>query len=175
LSGTAFRSDPASLAPRRARFWRPAVALALVWAGLNGTDLASWIVGVPVVAGAASLATAMPADRRQRFRGAGLPSFLAFFLLESLRGGLDVARRVFHPRLPVAPGFVTFETTLPDGSPRLLFANVVSLLPGTVSAGIEGNRIRVHALDARADVEDALRALETRVARLFAPEEDRAS
>jgi multicomponent Na+:H+ antiporter subunit E len=175
LNDNALRPEPASLAPRRARFWRAAVALALVWAGLNGTDLASWIIGVPVVACAAFLATAMPAGRRWRLRGAGLPSFLAFFLLESLRGGFDVARRVFHPRLPVHPGFVTFETTLPEGSPRLLFANVVSLLPGTVSAGIEGNRIRVHALDASLDLNDALRALETRVARLFAPGEDRAS
>ena len=50
---------------------------------------------------------------------------------------------------------------------RSLFINAVSLLPGTVAAGLEGDRIMVHALDVNARVEPALQRLEHRVARLF--------
>jgi multicomponent Na+:H+ antiporter subunit E len=101
------------------------------------------------------------------FRWAALPGFFLFFLRSSMAGGLDVARRVLDPRLPVSPGFVVYRTKLPHGPGRVLFVNVISLLPGTVSAGLEGERLTVHALDAESAVDTALRDLEERVGQLF--------
>jgi multicomponent Na+:H+ antiporter subunit E len=143
-----------------------------VWLGLNGTDLESWIVGGPVVLAAAALGVALRGGRRPRLRWVGLLPFAVFFLLESVRGGWDVARRVFHPRLPVAPGFVRIESSLPEGAPRVLFVNVVSLLPGTVGAGLVDDRVVVHAIDVNARVESALRDVERRVAALFVEERE---
>jgi multicomponent Na+:H+ antiporter subunit E len=153
------------------RFIRPGAVAALVWLGLNGDDLESWVIGVPAVAAAALLGGVLSADRRPRVRWRGVLPFTAFFLRESIRGGWDVAWRVFHPRLPVAPGFIRFTTVLPEGPMRYLFTNVVSLLPGTVASGFDGDRVIVHALDVNSDVETALRAVEERVAKLFVAEE----
>jgi multicomponent Na+:H+ antiporter subunit E len=117
---------------------------------------------------AAGLGTLLREDSRPRLRWSGLLPFAGLFLRESVRGGWDVAWRVFHPHLPVAPGFVRFSTVLPEGPARHLFANVVSLLPGTVAAGFEGDDVIVHAIDVNSGVESSLRAVEERVASLFA-------
>jgi multicomponent Na+:H+ antiporter subunit E len=145
---------------------------AAVWLGLNGGDLESWLIGGPAVMAAAALGGVLGANRRPRLRWRGLLPFSAFFVRESVRGGCDVAWRVLHPRLPVDPGFIRFASALPDGPVRCLFANVVSLLPGTVASGFDDDQIIVHALDVNSGIEPALRALEQRVARLFVMEEE---
>ena len=151
--------------------WPGAIA-ALLWLGLNGDDLESWLIGAPAVAAAAALGGVLRADRRLRVRWRGLLPFAAFFLRESLRGGWDVAWRVFHPRLPVAPGFVRFATELPEGPARYFFSNVVSLLPGTVASGFDDDHIIVHALDLNSGVETALRSVEQQVAKLLVAEKE---
>jgi multicomponent Na+:H+ antiporter subunit E len=155
-----------------ARFLRPGFLAATVWLGLNGGDLASWLIGGPAVMAAAVLGGALGAERRPRLRWRGLLPFAAFFVRQSVRGGWDVAWRVLHPQLPVEPGFIYFASALPEGPVRYFFANVVSLLPGTVASGFDGDQIIVHALDVNSGVEPALRALEQRVARLFEMKEE---
>src|SRR3972149_6345104 len=57
------------------------------------------------------------------------------------------------------------------GSPaRTLLVNTMSLLPGTLSAGIEGNRLRLHVLDTQLPVEQELGEVETRIAAMFGVE-----
>jgi multicomponent Na+:H+ antiporter subunit E len=56
---------------------------------------------------------------------------------------------------------------LPPGSARTLFIAVISLLPGTLSAELEGRRLRVHTLIQDPAVLENLRELEIRVAALF--------
>jgi multicomponent Na+:H+ antiporter subunit E len=164
------RPDPSRVYWRR--FLWPGALAAAVWLGLNGSDLESWLIGGPAVVAAAVLGGVLTKGRRVRLRWRGVLPFAAFFLLESVRGGWDVAWRVLHPRLPVEPGFIHFSSALPEGPVRYLFANAVSLLPGTVASGFDGDRIIVHALDLNSRVEPALRALEQRVAGLFATDSE---
>lgn len=146
---------------------------ALAWFALTGTDLKSWAVGGPVVLIAAWLSRAVPAPRTQfKLRWLGVPSFLWFFAIESVRGAWDVSRRVLHPKLPIHPGFVHFTTSIPNGPARRLFTNLVSLLPGTLSARLDENRVVVHALDRDADVQAALRNVEQRVLKLVRGSEE---
>ena len=156
----------------RHRFLWPGALAAAVWFGLNGGDLGSWLIGGPAVVAAAALGGVLGVHRRLRLRWRGILPFAAFFLRESVRGGWDVAWRVLHPSLPVNPGFIRFTSALPEGPVRYLFANVVSLLPGTVASGFDGDQIIVHALDANSSVETALRTLEQRVGSLFAVDEE---
>jgi multicomponent Na+:H+ antiporter subunit E len=92
--------------------------------------------------------------------------FVYFFFRQSILGGWDVARRVLGGRLDIAPGSVTFDTSLPPGPARHLLLNTISLLPGTLSAGIVGDRIDVHAIDTGTDHQSDLRRLERRIASL---------
>lgn len=153
--------------PGRTRLGLTAAVLSsIVWLGLNGADLESWIVGVPSIVVAAVIASRFPPARSFKLRWAGLLPFVQFFFHQSILGGWDVARRVLVGRLDIAPGMVTFKTSLPPGPARHLLLNSISLLPGTLSAGIAGNRIEVHAIDITAKPELDLQRLEQRIAGL---------
>lgn len=94
--------------------------------------------------------------------------FAAVFLTESLKGGVDVAARVLRPRVPIAPALIDYETSLlGETQARAFFVLCVSLLPGTLVASIEDDRIIVHALDAGEQVPQDLVRLEKIIADLF--------
>ena len=62
---------------------------------------------------------------------------------------------------------IRYTSRLPAGTPRVFFANVISLCPGTVSAQMRNDRLRIHVLDARQPVDRRLAELEQVVATLF--------
>lgn len=141
--------------------------MALIWWTLTGGDAEAWWFGLPAVM-IAALTSAMLSPRGgRRIRIRGLVTFVAFFLLESVRGGIDVALRALHPRLPIAPAFVRYNFRLSEGPGRVFLVNTISLLPGTLSAELRDAEVMVHALDERMPVARNLGALEDRVAALF--------
>ncbi len=98
---------------------------------------------------------------------AGWLRFGPWFLLRSLVGSWDVMRRAMMPSLPLQPDWVIHPLRLRDPAARHFMAVTVGLLPGTLVAAIEGDTLRVHALDTRLDVGGDLRTLERRVGALF--------
>lgn len=163
-------APPAAPPLRASRLIVRLVALTLLWWVVAGGTVSSWIVGVPAIVAAALLAPRAP-DGPWRLSLPGALRFAAFFLRESLRGGVDVARRVSTPRPRVAPGLVQYRWRLPEGSPaRALFALCLSLLPGTLVANLGGPALLIHALDTGAPVATELAALEDAVAAMFSLE-----
>jgi len=146
--------------------WR-ASAFALLWLVLAGPSPASWLIGLPAVALAtwASLRLAPPLPYRISLRG--LLSFIGYFLVESLRGGWDVAMRTLSPRMRIAPGTNRYRCRLPEGLPVTLFAGCVSLLPGTLSQRLDGRQLSLHLLDASEQQEAEFRELERRIAAML--------
>lgn len=144
------------------------MALALLWAGLTGGAAETWVLGLPaVLAGTAILWRAAPLPV-VRISVLGALGFAVWFLWQALRGAVDVAARALDPRLPVAPGYRRHPLTLPPGAPRLVMANAITLLPGTLTAEIGEDHLIVHMLDRRTDLAADLAALEARVRALFA-------
>lgn len=154
--------------------WQAAVALslwtalfALGWLLLAGPDPASWIIGAPTVAGAV-WAKARLSDRRVGgLSPLGAVRFVPYFLWESLKGGIDVALRVVGPRVRVDPGYLEYRMLLQRPSARVAFMDAVNLLPGTLTADVTGDRLRIHTLDRGAAPMQSLNALEKRVGDLF--------
>ncbi len=135
---------------------------------LTGGDPTFWSVGVPTVLLAAGVGLHLAGPSPPRWRlGAQVP-YALLFLHRSLRGGVDVARRALHPRRPLAPALLRYRLRLePDGPAAVFFADLISLLPGTLCAGLEGDRVTVHVVDRALPNEAELRRLEERVADLF--------
>jgi len=161
---------PGTPAPNRRRPGALALlagGLAAVWLVLAGGDADSWPLGAASVALAAWAARAMAAPGPRRVRWSGLPRFLVFFLHESLVSGLHVAGRALRPRPALRPGLVRFASRLPDEDSRVFFANAISLMPGTLTCGLEGGELTVHVLDEAAYRPEDLGRLEDRVAELF--------
>lgn len=166
-----------SFAPWRWRVFASRLLIfALLWWILTEGAGSSWLVGVPAIAAAGISSTLLMPPLHVSFIGAA--RFALFFVWESLRGGVDVARRVLHRRMPLAPGLVEhrLRTQLLDAHVSL--ANTVSLLPGTLAADLDDRVLQVHALDAGSEVRESLERSEQQIAALFqvpliAPECDR--
>ena len=138
-------------------------AFTAVWAILGGGR--GWLVGIPVILVAAAASIFMSSPGHWSF--VGLLRFIPYFAWNSLRGAVDVAVRALHPGLPIDPGILNYELRLENAAARVVMANTVTLLPGTLSTELRGKVLVVHALNASAHVEEMLHALERRVADLF--------
>ena len=143
--------------------------LAAAWLILAGADPASWIIGAPFVMLAVWASLALHSPGEGGFSPLRVLVFAPFFLWQSFRGGVDVALRVLRPRLRVAPGARTYRLRLVHPSGRVLLLNTLSLLPGTLSADLQGDLLTVHALDVTDTMalDAELVRLERRVAALF--------
>ena len=126
-------------------------------------------VGVLASAAAtwASMRLLPPATGRVRL--GVLLTLLPRFLWQSLVAGVDVARRAFSPRLPLAPGFVDYPVRLPRGSARNAFELISSLMPGSVPTDETDATIEFHCLDAQQPVVEQLAAEEQAYARALLP------
>lgn len=96
-----------------------------------------------------------------------LPGFVWFFLGRMVAGGWDVAVRALHPRLPLQPAWLDYPLRSESPRVRLLLSALVGLLPGSLSSGVEGDRMRVHVLDERQPWEPTVIELEQRLTRLL--------
>ncbi|MGR8918767.1 MAG: Na+/H+ antiporter subunit E [Gammaproteobacteria bacterium] len=142
--------------------------VALGWWVLSEGQTDSWPVGAVtiVIAVAASLWLAPPRPAvRGRLRAS--VAFGGFFLVQSLRAGLQVAALALAPRGRLAPGSVDVTLDLEPGAPRYALVAALSLLPGTLSVNLDGAQLVVHALTGVDRVEADVRALEARIAPLF--------
>ena len=142
-----------------------AVLFALIWWVLTDGVMDSWLVGTPVILFATTVSLLLLPPFLWSLTGT--LRFVPFFLWRSLSGGVDVARRALHPRLPISPGLFDHRWRLPPGLPRVFMANTVSLLPGTLSAELDEEYLHVHVLDETSPFAEELRVLEKQVAGVF--------
>lgn len=99
-------------------------------------------------------------------RPLGVVRFVPYFLITALRGGWDVARRVFFRTVPIDPDFITIEHDR-DPKKTMVLAWVISLLPGTASTVITGETIVVHVLDKNLPVTEEILELQNRINEMF--------
>ncbi|MDO6822775.1 Na+/H+ antiporter subunit E [Marinobacter sp. 1_MG-2023] len=143
------------------------ILLLLVWWAFTEGDVSGIGFGLVIAILVAAVSMRLYPRGTARIRPVQLWLFVLFFLGRSVVAGIDVARRVLSPSLPVDPGYFTVHLTLPEGSPRWLLANALSLMPGTLSVSLDGPRLELHCLDTQSSVEEDVRAAEQKVARVF--------
>ena len=59
---------------------------------------------------------------------------------------IDVAKRVLSPRHPISPNIVLVPANQKTDLGKVIYANSITLTPGTISLELEDNMILVHAL-----------------------------
>ena len=105
--------------------------------------------------------------RRNRGSGWGGQSCTCPTSCSAASGGLAVARRVLDPRLPVRPGWFRIPLSTNIVEVNAVLGGVVSVLPGSLAAGVRGGALEVHVLDIDDFDTRSLEAEERRVLRLF--------
>ena len=80
----------------------------------------------------------------------GLPlravRYVPWLLWEIAKANVDVARRILSPRLSIRPTLIRVKAGQRRDLGRVIYANSITLTPGTVSIDVEGDEILVHAL-----------------------------
>jgi multicomponent Na+:H+ antiporter subunit E len=142
------------------------LGLAALWMVLiRSAQPADLVVGGLTAAAATWVSLRLLPPDAGRVRLGMLAAQLPRFAWKSVRGGIDVARRAFSPRLPLAPGFVTYPTGFARGHARNTFASITSLMPGTAPVDDSRDGIVYHCLDTAQPVLEDLAAEE----RAYAP------
>lgn len=134
--------------------------------GLHAADVVAG-VSVACIATWTSLRLLPPAAGHLRI--VALLAFVPRFLWQSVVGGVDVARRAFTPRMPLRPGYVSCPLSIPPGPARNAFAAIVSLQPGTVPAGDDGEALVLHCLDVAEPVAAQIAEEERKLAAALIP------
>ena len=81
-----------------------------------------------------------------------LPMYWGWLTLKVIQSNLDVIRRIWMPGNTISPNLVRLKLSQETTLGKVIYANSITLTPGTVTLNIEGNEILVHALS-RADSE----------------------
>ncbi len=145
------------------------VAYAILWWILTEGDVRSLAFGIPAIAAAALINPFAPGGPRAWRLARGGPFFAVFAWL-SVRSAVDVAARVIRPARPIDPAVVDYPWRLQSGSARQFMANLINLMPGTLTIDPGEQLLVLHVLGGKERALSGIRRLEERVAGLFGEE-----
>ena len=73
-------------------------------------------------------------------------SYWSWLAKEIFKANLDVAKVILAPNMKLSPRILRVPTSQSSELGTVIYANSITLTPGTVSVDIEGDEIIVHAL-----------------------------
>ncbi len=76
----------------------------------------------------------------------GALGYIPWLVWEVFKSNVRVARIILAPRLRVDPSIVHFRASQRTDLGRFIYANSITLTPGTVTTGIVGDDFEVHAI-----------------------------
>lgn len=79
-----------------------------------------------------------------------LPQVIRYFIvlvIEVIKANAVMISLILSPKYEMEPVLVTFKTELKSDLARTILANSITLTPGTITAELAGNELKVHCLD----------------------------
>ena len=82
-------------------------------------------------------------------------TYVPWLLWAIAKANIDIARRVLSPRLPIEPNIVRVKASQKTELGQALYANSITLTPGTVTLLVSDDTLTIHALtrESAADLE----------------------
>ena len=84
---------------------------------------------------------------------ARLPAYFWWLFVKIVQANIDVVRHIWRPKLSITPCTARLTISQASDMGKVIYANSITLTPGTVSLDVEGDQILVHALS-RDGIED---------------------
>lgn len=79
------------------------------------------------------------------------PLYWLWLLGQIIKSSIDVARRILNPRLPISPRIIKIKAHEQSNLGQVIYANSITLTPGTVAVRVDDGEITVHALSERGE------------------------
>ena len=73
-------------------------------------------------------------------------TYLPWLIWEIVKANIDVARIILSPSLPISPVLFRLHADQKTGLGHVIYANSITLTPGTVTVDLVGHVLDVHAL-----------------------------
>ncbi len=128
--------------------------LFLLWLGLSGQlNILMLSLGLASTLLVVFISHRMDAIDRERFPAHMTPLLLRFWLFlsrEIVIANIDVVKRIFKPGKNISPQLVEIPLTLKSDLAHVIYANAITLTPGTVCVKLNKETISVHTLSKEA-------------------------
>lgn len=95
--------------------------------------------------------------------GWGAMTYWPWLVWEIVKANIDVARIIVTPSLPISPVMIRVDASQKTELGHVIFANSITLTPGTVAVDLGEKSIGVHALSAASARELAAGEMDRRV------------
>lgn len=142
------------------------VALILFWLGLSGhyTPLLMALGGASVLISVILSGRLGLLDREGApyFTIPGMLFYLPWLMVEIFKANVAVIKACLRADLDINPALVKVKTSCQSDLAKTLFANSITLTPGTVTIEVEKNRLLVHALYEEAAGPNAFTSMDAR-------------
>ena len=96
---------------------------------------------------------------------AKLPGYYLWLLVKIVQSNIDVVKHVWRPQLAITPCTATLDASQETDIGKVIYANSITLTPGTVALDVVDNKILVHALTQDAAEEEGTGEMDRRVTR----------
>lgn len=124
--------------------------LFLLWLGLSGQLTPLMLsLGLASTLFIVYISRRMDVIDREKYPAHMTPmliGFWAFLSREIVIANIDVLRRIFKPGKNISPQMIELPLTLKSDLSRVIYANAITLTPGTVCVQLNKESITVHTL-----------------------------
>lgn len=134
------------------------IVLLVLWLLLSG-QLTPLLVGLGLASCVLSVYIARRMDVIDReghpvHLGPSLLTYIPWLTWQIVKSNFTVAKLILDPKMPVTPTVFKVRASQPDDLGKVIYANSITLTPGTVSMSIDGDQILVHSItvDGKADL-----------------------
>jgi multicomponent Na+:H+ antiporter subunit E len=127
-----------------------AAALVVFWFAMSG-ETSPFFLGLSVIAVIATLWISaslriIDRDSSPYHRAPHLLIYMGWLIIEIVKANFAVIARVLGVRHSIDPAMVEISTATRTSLGKALFANSITLTPGTVTVDVDGQVLKVHAL-----------------------------
>ncbi|MGB5736206.1 MAG: Na+/H+ antiporter subunit E [Thiohalocapsa sp.] len=96
----------------------------------------------------------------------GLLLYFGWLFWSVIKANIDLARRIWDPKLPVEPLWTRLDTQVTTPLEKTLYANSITLTPGTLTTDVRDDHFMIHALSQEGIEELREGEMERRIRRL---------
>lgn len=126
------------------------ITLYLFWLLLSGQDSALFLglgaVSVLLVTSILRRMDRVDGEPRSIRPTPGLLGYGIWLLWSLVKANLDVVRRIWSPELPIRPVWRRLDVRLSSTMHKTLYANSITLTPGTLTTEVAEDHFMVHSL-----------------------------
>ena len=99
-------------------------------------------------------------------------AYLPWLLSRIIMANVQVAYLVLHPKMPIEPGFLIFQTRMRKGMAQVTLANSITLTPGTITVSLEKGEYIIHTLKPPLAQELVDAVMQNKVAAIYMEEKE---